>query len=247
MRRSYALGVVVASLVWVSGAAEGGVSIVSESARVDRDAGVVRFTLRLDGRPDFQTVDEFDRVADSFQYEIDGDWRAPLGLPPEGLDAVVRGEEIRVAGGLRVRDASFDGPVDPDPLAGGWGRVRAVLPFELDDTVVRFEAALKTIGDDGDGFFAYRVFTTEFGLTTSQVESRLLPPGEEPTPGPVPIPLPAPIAATVAAVVLLGAAKAVSKWRSPSPGLRRAQSSRTPGEGWGRVFEISNLKFEISN
>ena len=207
MRKPYALGVVVTSLVWVCGAAEAGVRIVSESARVDRDAGVVHFTLEFDGRPDFQTVDEFGRVADSFQYEIDGDWRAPLGLPPEGLDAVVRGDEIRVAGGLRVRDATFDAPGEPDPNAGGWGRVRAVLPFELDDTVLRFQAGLNTIGDDGDGFFAYRVFTTDYGLTTSQVESRLLPPGEEPTPGPVPVPLPGPLAATVVAVVVLGVAR----------------------------------------
>jgi hypothetical protein len=203
MHLPYALAACVAVVVGWSGVAGAGVRIVSESAEVDRAAGVARFTLRFDGRPDFWTVDPLGRVADAFQYEIDGDWRAPPGLPPDGLDAVVRGDEIRAAGALRIRRAGFDAPPDPDPLSGGWGAVKATVPFDLDGTVLRFEAGLKAIGDDGDGYFAYRVFTTEYGLTTSEVESRLLPPGEEPAPGPTPVPLPpAPSAAVAAGATL---------------------------------------------
>jgi len=205
MHLPYALAACVAVVVGWSGVAGAGVVIVSESAEVDRAAGVARFTLRFDVRPDFRTVDPLGRVADAFQYEIDGDWRAPLGLPPEGLDAVVRGDEIHAAGALRIRRAGFDAP-DPDPLAGGWGEVTAVVPFDMDGTVLRFEAGLETIGDDGDGYFAYRVFTTEFGVTTSEAESRLLPPGEGPGPGPTPVPLPPPVEAAVAAGATLGIA-----------------------------------------
>jgi hypothetical protein len=203
MHLPYALAACVAALVGWSGVVGAGVRIESESAQVDRSAGVVRFTLRFDGRPDFFTVDPLGRVADSFQYEIDGDWRAPMGLPPEGLDAVVRGDEIHAAGALRIRQAGFDAPPDPDPLSGGWGRVLAAVPFNLDGTVLRFEAGLRDIGDDGDGYFAYRVFTTEYGLTTSEVESRLLPPGEEPPPGPVSVPLPPPLQGAVAAAAMI--------------------------------------------
>jgi hypothetical protein len=214
MHLPYALPAVAAAVVlgW-SGEAGAGVAIVSESAEVDRAAGVVRFTLRFDGRPDLWTVDPLGRVADSFQYEIDGDWRAPLGLPPEGLDAVVRGDEIHAAGSLRIRAAGFDAPPDPDPLAGGWGPVRAAVPFDLDGTTLRFRAALSEIGDEGDGYFAYRVFTTEYGLTTSEVESRLLPPGEGPTPGPVPVPLPPAAQAAAVAVLVHAAASALPRRR----------------------------------
>jgi hypothetical protein len=200
-------GAALVVLVWLGfagGLAEAGIEIVSESAAVDRDAGTVRFTLEFSGTPGFWTVDEFGRVADSFQYEIDGDWKAPIGLLPEGLDAVVRGDEIRVADALRIRDATFGVDPDPDPDAGGWGAVRAEVPFRLEDNELTFEAPLGTIGDEGDGFFAYRVFTTEFGLTLSSIESRLLPPGEEPTPGPVPIPLPGALPAVAVAALLLG-------------------------------------------
>jgi hypothetical protein len=213
MHVPYALAACLAALLALPAPAGAGVAIVSESAEVDRAAGVARFTLRFDAPPDFRTVDALGRVADSFQYEIDGDWHAPLGLPPEGLDAVVRGDEIHAAGALRIRTAGFDVPPDPDPIAGGWGLVRATVPFDLDGNVLRFEAGLKDIGDDGDGYFAYRVFTTEYGLTTSEVESRLLPPGEEPTPGPVTVPLPPAAQAAAAAVALLAAASVVTRRR----------------------------------
>lgn len=217
MRMSLALVAVLSLGVWHVGSAVAGIEIVSESAAVDRDAGIVRFSLELSGSPDFWTLDEFGRVADSFQYEIDGNWEAEVGLPPEGLDAVVRGDEIHAAEGLRIRDANFGVTPDTDPIAGGWGGVRAEVPFQLDETWLTFEASLADIGDEGDGYFAYRVFTTEYGLTTSRVETRLLPPGEEPGPipgpgpGPVPVPLPAPLHAAVVAVLVLGAGRVVRR------------------------------------
>ena len=213
LRWSFALAAMVALGVVRIGAAVAGIEIVSESAAVDREAGKVRFNVVFDEAPDFWTVDEFGRVADSFQYEIDGDWNAPVGLPAEGLDAVVRGEEIRVADVLRIREAGLNIQPDPDPVAGGWGAVRAEVPFQLDGAELSFSADLSALGDDGDGYFAYRLFTTEFGLTISEVESRLLPsdeepppgPGPGPGPGPDPVPLPAPLHAAAATGVLLGA------------------------------------------
>ena len=213
MRRVLALVALLSLGLGDVGEAVAGIEIVGESAAVDRDAGIVRFSLEFSGSPDLWTVDEFGRVADSFQYEIDGDWRAPIGLPPEGLDAVVRGDEIRIADALRIRQAGFDVAPDPDPDAGGWGAVRAELPFLLVGNELTFDAPLDVVGDDGDGYFAYRVFTTEYGLTTSMVESRLLPPGEEPVPGPTPIPLPAPLHATIVAAGVLASATLARRLR----------------------------------
>lgn len=211
MGRMSALAVLLALGAWNAPRALAGIEIVSESAVVDHDAGLVRFSVEFDEQPDFWTKDEFGRLADSFQYEVDGDWQAPLGLPPEGLDAVVRGDEIHVADALRIRDAGFDMRADGDPNSGGWGDVRATVPFNLDGTRLSFEASLADLGDDGDGYFAYRVFTTEFGLTTSELEMRLLPPGElppgqEPPPGPgtTPIPLPGPLKGVAVTAAVLG-------------------------------------------
>lgn len=214
MGRMSALAVVLASAgAWSAPQARAGIEIVSESAVVDRGAGLVRFSVEFDEAPDFRTKDEFGRLADSFQYEIDGDWQAPLGLPPAGLDAVVRGDEIHVAGALRIREAGFGMQPDEDPDSGGWGPVRTTVPFEMHGTRLSFGATLDDIGDDGDGYFAYRVFTTDFGLTTSEVEMRLLPPGQEPIPGPgpAPVPLPGALPAAAATAMMFGAAWALRR------------------------------------
>jgi hypothetical protein len=157
----------------------GGVRIVSEGVAVDRTRGSARFRLELDGIPDFRTVDEHGRPADSFQYEVDGDWKGGANFFPfEDLDAVVRGDEIIATGGrtLRIRAAGPDVEPDPDPRAGGWGRIRAAVPLEIDGPELSFEAPLSALGDrDGDGQFAYRVFTLEFGGMISLVESNTIP------------------------------------------------------------------------
>jgi hypothetical protein len=161
--------------------ASAGVVIVGQSASVDRERGSASFDLHFDARPDFQTVDEHGRVADSFQYEIDANGPASKELPVNFIDAVVRGDEIRVANALRVRGGWGDTP-DPDPVAGGWGPVRTTVPFNLDGGHLSFEVPLSALGDGAaDGIFSYRVFTTDFGLTSSEVESSV---------GAVSVPLP---------------------------------------------------------
>lgn len=207
----------------------GGVSIESQSVEVDRDAGVARFFARFDTAPDLWTVDEFGRIADSFQYEVDGDWRAPIGLPPGGLDAIVRGDEIHVADALRIRDTGFVTGPDPDPVAGGWGEIIVEVPFELGGRELRFEAPLAALGDD-DGYFAYRLFTTEFGLTVDTVEARLFPPGEgpgeepgeEPGPTPNPIPLPPAAAAALVATAVVAAGR-YARGRARGPARARCR------------------------
>jgi hypothetical protein len=199
MRLSLALVLPLAAVL--SAPLRGAIHIESQSVSVDRSRDVARFAVRFDGVPDFWSMDEFDRLADSFQYEIAPAWNAPLGLPPESLSSVVRGDEIHVANGLRVRDAAFNFAPDDDPDAGGWGRVIATVPFTLTGRELRFEAPLAALGDD-DGYFAYRLFTTEYGLTVDELESRLLPPGEDPDPDPTPIPLP-PALPTAALTTLL--------------------------------------------
>ena len=157
--------------------------IVGQSAAVDAQRKRASFALHFDKAPDLYTLDSAGRVADSFQYEIDADGPAPGEFPVNDVDAVVRGDEIHAANALRVRGGFHDAP-DPDPLAGGWGPVRTTVPFDLDGRHLTFEVPLEAFGDGAmDGIFSYRVFTTDFGLTTSQVEDSVgaiavpLPPG----------------------------------------------------------------------
>jgi hypothetical protein len=69
-----------------------------------------------------------------------------------------------------VRERDGDGGAQ----AGGWGPVRALLPFELDGRTLTFSTGLSAIGDD-DGKFRYRVFTTHQGAITSQAIGAVIP------------------------------------------------------------------------
>src|SRR4051812_3286482 len=152
-----------------AGPARAGLRIVEQSVSVDTGTRRASFAARFDAPPDLFTRDEFGRLADSFQYEIDADGPESLELPVGQVEAVVRGDEIFAANALRVRAAGEGVEPDPDPIAGGWGRVRAEVPFNLDGPRLSFEVPLAALGDP-DGVFSYRLFPVEFGLTVDQVE-----------------------------------------------------------------------------
>ena len=157
-------------------AARASVVIVSQSAQVDAARERALFTLEFDAAPDFHTVGEFGQQKDAFQYEIDGDGAAEDELTLADIDAVVRGEEIHAVDALRIRAAGPDVEPDPDPLSGGWGPVRATVPFDLHETVLTFVVPLDALGDAAsDGTFSYSLVTTDFGATTSRVFGRAVP------------------------------------------------------------------------
>lgn len=154
-------------------------AIVSESATVDPIRRQVEFELLFNQAPDLFTVDEFGRPAKSFQYEINPDYTgSPFEDPLASLRAIVRGDEVRAAGKLRVRNANTT--PDPDPIAGGWGGLRGAVPLEIepldggDGAWLRFTASYDLLKET-EGVFAYRVFTTEFGETTSRIEATVIP------------------------------------------------------------------------
>jgi len=149
--------------------ARAGLRIVEQGVSVDATSRRAAFRATFDSPPDLFTRDEFGRLADSFQYEIDADGPASPEAPVGDVDAVVRGDEIDAAGALRVRAAGEGVEPDPDPIAGGWGPVRTAVPFNLDGAELSFEVPLAALGDT-DGTFSYRLFTVEFGLTVDQVE-----------------------------------------------------------------------------
>lgn len=124
--------------------------------------GQLRFEVPFARIPDFLTVDQTGRTEDSFQYYIayDPTQRADSGTVP---GAIVRGDEIHVADALRIRDAL---PSSTDPTSGGWGTVRATVPFEMrfnrdGSAVLSFVASWSDLGTSGP--FGWVLDTFHFG------------------------------------------------------------------------------------
>ena len=151
-----------------------GISIVDQSAKVNRADDTARFTITFNQPPDF-LPSEGGLPANSFQYEVDADWTGRRGdRPLDALSTVIRGDEISIADALRVRSADPTSP-DPDPASGGWGPVLGTVPFELAGRTLTFDAPLALLGDDGDGVFAYRLFATNAGENAGIVEGHVIP------------------------------------------------------------------------
>jgi hypothetical protein len=158
--------------------------LVEQSVKVDNDAKTATFRLSFDREPRFFQPHDGGGGGDqpdAFQIEVDADhvqFDRPIQF--EDIDAVVRGAEIATSDGagipVRYREpgAGGDGGGDDDINAGGWGAVRAVVPFDIDGATLTFTAPLESLGED-DGRFRYRVFTTEQGATTSEVNAAIIP------------------------------------------------------------------------
>lgn len=132
-------------------------SVVAESAVYCADAGEVRFTLTFSHIPDFSTLDQYGRQADSFQFYL----HAPES-EPELFDGLIRGEEIHVNGDLRVRDRLGDG----GPDACGWGPLRGAVPFRREGATLTWSLPLAWLADD-DGAFHYEIAVAEYGVASS--------------------------------------------------------------------------------
>ncbi len=139
-----------------------GVRAVGWSSTVDTGAGTVSFAIEFDGPPDFFATDQFGRAQDSFQ----------LSVGP----TLIRGGEIARLGLIPIRCETADpcpDPLDPQPdsFSGGWGPVRAVVPYTLVGNVVRFNADLDDllVGPS----FPYSLLTTNYGATSTFAGNQL--------------------------------------------------------------------------
>ena len=156
----------------IAGAATEVFHLVDQSCAVDKTAGTATFRLSFAKAPQFNApAGGGGDQADSFQIEIDADHNTfdhPIEF--EEIDSVVRGAEI-ATGNIPVREREGDGGSDQ---SGGWGPVRALVPFELDGSTLTFTTGLNTIGDQ-DGKFRYRVITMDSGSMTSEVNAAIIP------------------------------------------------------------------------
>ena len=121
--------------------------------------------MTVNRHPDFRTVDEYGRPANSFQYFIVGDETAS---DPERFDAIVRGVELQSR--PRILPIRYSSPADPDPRSGGWGAIRATVPFGLHGRVLTFSAPLEVLSDHStDGRFTYVLETYAFGALVETI------------------------------------------------------------------------------
>lgn len=153
-----------------TGLAQGALTIESESVITDIENQQVLFKIDFNQVPDFFTVDEFNRQANSFQYFIGTDDTVPVFTNfPNNLNTIIRGGEINVSSDIPIRDAL---PLNSaEPNSGGWGQIRGSVPYTLDGTIIEFSAPLQLI-NDSDGSFNYNLLLTEFGASSDSVFSQ---------------------------------------------------------------------------
>jgi hypothetical protein len=143
--------------------------LVDHSVEVDRTKQVATFSLTFDQHPSFVAIDN--GQLEAFQFEIDVDSHVndrPVAF--DDIDTIIRGAEIFEGQGIPVRDRDGQGGAH----AGGWGPVRALLPFDVNDNTLSFSTPLSTLGDT-DGKFRYRLFTTDNGGLTTDIVGAAIP------------------------------------------------------------------------
>ncbi len=143
---------------------------LSYSSTAHLDTQQASFHVKLDRTPDFLTVDDGFRQADSLQFWVDVSRPSPYqqandalyGLTPPGNQSVISFREIPVTGQLDVigvRPLSEDVPRD----RGGWGSIMGSLSYSLSpDHELSLSLPLSWLRD-GDGTFYYTFATLKYG------------------------------------------------------------------------------------
>lgn len=137
--------------------------IVNHSVSVDDANRTAEFSVTFDQTPTFFAVNGGQLKA--FQYEVDAhstSLDSPIAL--SDVDSIIRGGEIWEGNGIPVRESTGEGGAG----SGGWGPIRALLDYQIDDKTVKFTTTWADLGD-ADGKFRYRLFATDMGGTTSSL------------------------------------------------------------------------------
>jgi hypothetical protein len=127
---------------------------------------VVSWQIDWTSPPDFQTADQYNRQADSFQIYT---FAAPVPVGGtfryfEDFTSVIRGEELHTWGTLAVRALV---PIDPDiSLSGGWGTLRELDPITLTGRTLTFQTSLASLNVP-TSTFGYGIETFHYGSQNS--------------------------------------------------------------------------------
>jgi hypothetical protein len=153
----------IAAIIIIPNRANAEFFFETQSAIFNPVSNTVNFTVGFNQEPDFYTVDQFGRQANSFQYYIIGN--PNLGYPQE-FDAIIRGDEIHVTGNTLPIRSAF--PFGQDPNSGGWGAIRGVVPFIINGNILSFSAPISYLSDHGIPY-NYIFGSYQYGSTTGEV------------------------------------------------------------------------------
>ena len=159
----------VGSILLMCSTARASFHIDSDSVEFDSTNRTTTFTVRFDSVPDFLTTDLYGRQKDSFQYFVDSRVDGDVFAPNPNV-TIVRAEEIHAADALRIRDSMGD---DTGATSGGWGPIRAAVPFTISGDTVSFTASWEQLGQTSTRF-RYGLESYEFG-TMNDERVKLIP------------------------------------------------------------------------
>jgi hypothetical protein len=146
-------------------------TLVSQNLTIDRQDHIADFSLTFNQAPDFFTLDSFGRPVDSFQYNFNGNFQVGGGQEfPNNLTAIVRGDEIHLGDGIRIRNPNGDG----GPDSGGWGPVIASVPYRLIGNNISFSVPTADLGYTGR-YYQYEVFSLQDGAATADHNITVVP------------------------------------------------------------------------
>src|SRR5687768_11414129 len=122
----------------------GAFEIVSHGAFADPANERVLFQVTFNQPPNFFDVDPDGNPVNAFQYWYDC---VPGDDEFAGEDVVViRGPEIRRNNAIPLRD-SLNPTGEDFPGAEGWGKLRGLVPYEVDGNTLTFAAAWDELGE----------------------------------------------------------------------------------------------------
>lgn len=163
-------------------------TLVDTSVTRDAASRSVLFEVEFSDPPELFTGDEHNRSTDGFQFFVD----PRNGVRPAATFSIlVRGEELKYGGDLRIRDRD---PESTDPESGGWGPLRGVVPFHQSGSLVSFAVPWALL-DTKDGYISYQLLTTTYGYPTGVRYGSTA----------APVPLPPAIGLIAAAMAAFGA------------------------------------------
>jgi probable HAF family extracellular repeat protein len=145
------------------------------------DAGSnVNFSLTFNQVPDFFTVDQVGRQANGFEFYISTSTNITTTGP---FASIIRGDEIHVAGDLRIRN---DNPPDTaDTNSGGFGSIRGSVPYVLNGQTLTFSVPASVLNVSGP--FGYELDLLSYGGRTSYYNGLAGGPIIPPPPPPAPV------------------------------------------------------------
>ncbi len=127
-------------------------------ASVSTINGAMLFSLLFNHTPDFATVDQFGRPAESFQWYLTDDLKATRPMGGSVADYIMRGDEMGKSGMVRMCTTAPLGAGCP----GGWGLDLGPIPSQWNPQTLALSFSVPLDNFTGN-LYAYDVISLKYG------------------------------------------------------------------------------------